>query len=113
MSWILVLNTWSRWGLFQNISRFTIEVQSLGMETVSFQGFTQHMFFKKKETVNLGEDFQNSGHKPLKSLYVSIIKTFIPPKFDDLLQKRHLESQDDLYWEDIEHVWRHLDFFFF
>ena len=64
---------------------------------MSFQCFTNVFFFEKKEEVNLGEDFQNCGHNPLKSFYVSLIKTSIPPEFDDLLQKRQLESQDDLY----------------
>ena len=48
MSWILVLNTRSRWGLFQHISRFTIEVLSLGMETVSFFRVLKTFFFEKR-----------------------------------------------------------------
>ena len=104
MNWILVLNTWSRWGLFQNISRFTIEVLSLGMETVSFQGFT-NVFFSKKRGSELGGRLPELWPQPIE-IFVRIHyqKAFIPPKFDDLLQKRQLESQDEVicffsfYW---------------
>lgn len=78
-----------------------------------FSGFYKRFFFRKKRGGELGGRLPELWPQPLKSFYVSLIKTSIPPEFDDLLQKRQLESQDDLYWEDIEHVWRHLDFFFF